>query len=471
VVIITGTGQRTAESYNGVSGAAPLLRVDYSEGEPPTNRDPTASFTFSTTDLVADFTDTSTDPDGDPTIVSWAWDFADGNTSTSQNPSHTYAAAGTYSVSLTVTDDGGLTSTSTQDVTVTEPPPGPPVMLETRVASSSDDAEEDASGGVSLMSSDLELVFDGSDQAVGMRFNAVTIPPGATVTNASIQFQVDETHSVATSLTIEGEAVDNATAFSSANGNISSRSRTMSSASWSPPPWTTMGKAGPDQETPNIASVIQEIVNRPGWSSGNSLVIIITGTGQRTAESYNGVSSAAPLLRVDYSEGEPPPNQGPAASFTFSTTDLSADFTDTSTDPDGSVVSWAWAFGDGATSTAQHPSHTYAAAGTYSVSLTVTDNLGLNSTATQDVAVTDPPPAPIVLTATGIKENGQHKVDLIWSGVFGTVDIYRDNVVIATVGQDSYRDAIDQRGKATYVYQVCEAGSTTRCSNSATVQF
>ena len=49
-------------------------------------------------------------------------------------------------------------------------------------------------------------------------------------------------------------------------------------------PWTTVGQAGPDEQTSNIAAVIQEIVNRPGWSSNNALAIVITGTGQRVAE-------------------------------------------------------------------------------------------------------------------------------------------------------------------------------------------
>jgi len=46
--------------------------------------------------------------------------------------------------------------------------------------------------------------------------------------------------------------------------------------------------------------VIQEIVDRGGWAGGNSLVIIISGTGERVAESYDGASSAAPLLHVEY---------------------------------------------------------------------------------------------------------------------------------------------------------------------------
>ena len=52
----------------------------------------------------------------------------------------------------------------------------------------SDDAEEAASGGMSLTSSDLELVYDGSNQKVGMRFTSVAVPRGATITRAYLQF-------------------------------------------------------------------------------------------------------------------------------------------------------------------------------------------------------------------------------------------------------------------------------------------
>ncbi|MFC2141004.1 PKD domain-containing protein, partial [Acidobacteriota bacterium] len=72
-------------------------------------------FTFATPCPETNFTDTSTDPDG--TIVSWLWDFGDGNTSTQQNPSHTYAADGTYTVTLTVTDDCDLTDSISKSVT------------------------------------------------------------------------------------------------------------------------------------------------------------------------------------------------------------------------------------------------------------------------------------------------------------------------------------------------------------------
>ncbi len=86
--------------------------------------------------------------------------------------------------------------------------------------------------------------------------------------------------------------------------------------------------------------------------------------------------------------GGPPANLPPNSSFTFAATDLQVNFTDTSSDPDGSIVSWSWNFGDGNVSSAQNPSHTYAAAATYSVSLTVTDNDGATGSSNQDVTVT-----------------------------------------------------------------------------------
>jgi PKD repeat protein len=172
--------------------------------------------------------------------------------------------------------------------------------LEVRVVASSDDAEETGSGSVSLGSSDLELVRDSTNQTVGLRFTRITIPRGATIVNAYVQFKVDEADSEATTLTIGGQATDNAPTFTTTSKNVSSRPRTAALVTWSPSPWTSIGAAGPDQRTPNIAPIVQEIVSRAGWSSGNALVLVITGTGQRVAESYNGDAAGAPLLHVEY---------------------------------------------------------------------------------------------------------------------------------------------------------------------------
>ena len=80
------------------------------------NAAPVANFTTVTSGLTATFTDTSTDSDG--SIASRVWEFGDGTTSAMANPTKTYAAANTYSVKLTVTDNGGLTGSRTTPVTV-----------------------------------------------------------------------------------------------------------------------------------------------------------------------------------------------------------------------------------------------------------------------------------------------------------------------------------------------------------------
>jgi len=83
----------------------------------PVNEPPIASFTASCTELACGFdASASVDPDG--TILSYEWDLGDGTTATGVTASHTYAAAGTYTVTVTVTDDGGLTDTVAQNVTV-----------------------------------------------------------------------------------------------------------------------------------------------------------------------------------------------------------------------------------------------------------------------------------------------------------------------------------------------------------------
>ncbi|ROR80757.1 PKD repeat-containing protein [Plantibacter flavus] len=96
----------------------------------PVNQAPTAAFTATPSGLTAALDASgSTDPDG--TIASVAWNYGDGQTGTGVTSSHVYAAGGTYTVTLTVTDNGGLTATTTQAVTVTAPvvPPVDPAPV------------------------------------------------------------------------------------------------------------------------------------------------------------------------------------------------------------------------------------------------------------------------------------------------------------------------------------------------------
>jgi hypothetical protein len=166
-----------------------------------------------------------------------------------------------------------------------------------------DDVEESSTGIMYLDSTDLELINAGNNQVVGIRFEGINIPKGATITNAYLQFKVDETSSTTTKLSIQGEASSNAPTFTKTAHNISSRPKTSNIVNWVPISWLKLGAAGTDQRTPNLAAIVQEIVNQSSWTTGNSVVFIITGSGKRVAQAFENNSSGAPVLHIEFSLG------------------------------------------------------------------------------------------------------------------------------------------------------------------------
>ena len=181
--------------------------------------------------------------------------------------------------------------------------------LSVQINSSSDDAEERGlnatsdTGTMDLTSSDIELVQDGSDgdQFIGLRFANITIPQGAIISNAYIQFTVDEDDDSSGAVIFKVEDVDNGSTFTSTAFDISSRTTGTDSVVWSNiPVWNTVGASGADQATPDLSVLVQSMVNRAGWVSGNAINFIITGTGERVAESYDGSSSTAAILNIEY---------------------------------------------------------------------------------------------------------------------------------------------------------------------------
>ena len=398
------TGTAASHVYGADGTYVATLTVTDDDGVPDTtqrtvtligNQAPVASFTATPNSGIAPLSvsfDANGSSDTDGSIASHAWDYGDGTQGAGATASHAYNVPGIYSVTLTVTDDLGKTSTTSSSVTATVAGP-----IDIRVASGNDDAEELQSGSMSRSSSDLELADDGTrrpNQTIAMRFLGVDIPPGSKILNAHVQFQVDESDSGAVDLVIRGQASGLPAAFSSSSGDITSRPVTTASVAWSPPPWTSVGAAGPDQRTPDLAEILQKIIELPDWAAGNPMVIIITGSGERTAESYNGSSSGAPLLHVVYDPtGGAPPNELPTASFTATPETGEAPLTvsfdaGASDDTDGTIVSYGWDYGDGTTGTGETASRDYDAAGSYTVTLTVTDDLGATGSATYPLTFT-----------------------------------------------------------------------------------
>ena len=178
-------------------------------------------------------------------------------------------------------------------------------IWETRVSSGNDDAEQNASsGGMDLTSSDLEIFDDGFLQVIGLRFVDIPIPKGAIVDNAFIELTCDETKggTQPVSILIEGQLHPNPPAFADTANNISNRPVTSAKVIWAPENWTQEGQK--DQSS-DITSVIQEIINQPGWDFGNALVLILRdnpanpSTGVRCAESASDKTNA-PMLHIEF---------------------------------------------------------------------------------------------------------------------------------------------------------------------------
>ncbi|MFT6166590.1 MAG: secreted PhoX family phosphatase [Vicingaceae bacterium] len=184
------------------------------------------------------------------------------------------------------------------------------LILQTGIQADSDDAEErglNATSGVGQMdltSSDIELVVDGSDgnQFVGLRFATVNLPKNAIIDSAFIQFTVDEIDAGSTSVTIKTEDSDSSATFTTAAFNISSRATSTDSVMWNNiAAWNTVGVKTNDQRSTNISSLVSSMINRPGWNQGNPITLLITGTGERTAEAHNGTGAESAELIVYYS--------------------------------------------------------------------------------------------------------------------------------------------------------------------------
>lgn len=302
--------------------------------------------------LSVSFGDLSTPGDG--TINQWLWDFGDGNTDTVQNPTHIYATAGTFTVTLVVTDDNGCSNT----------------FVITNYVNVSNSPVAAFTGGP----------LNACDPPLTVNFTNNTTGGAAPVTfqwdfgdgNTSTATSPSHTYTTYGNFTVTLIATDN-------NGCADTLTRTTYvnietvTADFSLPDDTTC--VGQNVAINNLSS---PSANSFQWDFGDGN----TSTSANPTHSWAAPGSYTITLIANSPAGcadtlvRPAAifvNPSPIANFGADTTTacvapLTVNFTDSST---GSPVTWTWDFGDGNTSALQNPTHTYTAPATFTISLTV----------------------------------------------------------------------------------------------------
>lgn len=152
-------------------------------------------------------------------------------------------------------------------------------------------------GKLFFSNDDIEISYDGNSrghQWVGLRYRGINAPKNSTINQAYIQFEADETkQSGAVQLLVRGVALDNPGTW---NGDyaVSGSAKTTASVTWTPPNWNVVGASGSNERL-NVTPIVQELVNRTGWTPGNAMafsIAYVSGSGIRTAEMGNGIDTA-----------------------------------------------------------------------------------------------------------------------------------------------------------------------------------
>jgi len=115
-----------------------------------------------------------------------------------------------------------------------------------------------------------------SNRWIGLRFNEVQIPQGATISSAKLVFTAEEDSAAGGSLSFRAEDVDNSAVFEATANNLNARSKTTALVSETSLPAVT---ANEYYTSPELKSVVQEVVDRTGWCGGNSMAFMVSGTG------------------------------------------------------------------------------------------------------------------------------------------------------------------------------------------------
>ena len=173
-----------------------------------------------------------------------------------------------------------------------------------QIGAGADDVEENVNNEPDFSSVDLDIAAGGTGaRIIGLRFPNISIPKNATIQSAYLQMRASENSNDAVTWTIKGQASDDAPAFAATVNNVGNRATTTASVAWSigtSTNWVDNTK----YLSPNVGSIVQELVNRGGWAKGGDMVFVISGVGSnsRAVDSYNGSQGNAPTLIINYQD-------------------------------------------------------------------------------------------------------------------------------------------------------------------------
>ena len=359
----------------GFTAPASIALLDPPAGNEAPTADPGGPYTATEGVAVTLDGSGSTDPDG--SVVSYAWSFGDGSAGSGVSPSVTYANAGSYTVSLKVTDDGGQASAAaTTTVTVNaglQPPVaeiGGPYSGTVATPISFDcTGSNDPDGSI------VSYAWDFGDGSTG---NGPT-PSHAYATGGTFTVSLTVTDSdnlvdTSTARVSVSEVAGTQPPVADAGGPYSGRSGTAIQ-------FDGTGSRDPDGSIADYAWDFGDGNGASGarpvhtYASAGDFTVTLTVTDD-TGRSDSATTSArvsAPVNQAPTADPGGPYVAEPGETVTF---DGSG-----SVDPDGSVVAYSWSLGDGTVASGAGPGHAYAAEGDYLVTLVVTDDAGVDSAA------------------------------------------------------------------------------------------